>query len=928
MESKRRRSDALLPWFLAIEALASYQTDPSFLFDLVKKIPGDCSENDGKNARELVCLRVLESLSVLENGKMKADSGARISPSDCCEDVLIQVLLKISSRENQELSKSGMLKGDIEQYVKRKISCLPKCGLERLKDVILKDSDVIPLSVKEKSGLLKKYHSDGNATRDERSDRDALFPWFLAIEALTSDQTDPSFLFDLVKKIPRDCSENDGKNARELVCLRVLESLSVLENGKIKADSSARISPSDCGEDVLIQVLLKISSRENQELSKSEMLKGDIEQYVKRKISCLPKCGLEQLKDVILKDSDVIPLSVKEKSGLSKKYHSDGNSTRDERSDCDALDDPPVRDLPSGKTDVKDSGYANQEGSTSLNEKFHVDSVPVEIVQHSGEEESNLLRELGVENLRETVTSENVDSDRVASKKLRMSFTVGDAQLLHNQLQGTCNVEKLTQGTSGEEHDLNIIAGEAKNDAEGYVESKTVVSSPRFVDQGTNSVHEAKDNCDHSLSLTPNSLRCGEIRATVESEHQSETLSDDEILIRNTTFLNSQCSHSQDSLATLNGMKLCMICKIGGQLLVCSSGSCQRVVHERCMGVAPTFDVTRRFYCPFCAYSRAISEYSESKKKYSLARKTLVAFINRDEYRLRNSSSVLHREDQNHSRESEISNKSIEENRLENVVSREIKNSSRKNTGDKPSISCDSSSRKRARAVTSGENEVALEVKSNAEGCQSLSEQEKQVPVLGVQNREPESSLPGVSEQLGTVEKLQEFSHQPKGVPQVENKEDLYLASQAIKDSEAYSSKSKYSEIAYRRKRHSGTPKEQDVSNQPTVSPCEPAKPKHSAEGKSSGERSESTTQHSLRIRKRKQQYSYPSMPHLRRKKILWSNAEEEALKEGVKRFASHHDGLMPWKTILEFGGDVFKNRTAIDLKDKWRNISKASAKV
>ena len=63
--------------------------------DLVKKIPRDCSENDGKNARELVCLRVLESLSVLENGKMKADSGARISPSDCCEDVLIQVLLKI-----------------------------------------------------------------------------------------------------------------------------------------------------------------------------------------------------------------------------------------------------------------------------------------------------------------------------------------------------------------------------------------------------------------------------------------------------------------------------------------------------------------------------------------------------------------------------------------------------------------------------------------------------------------------------------------------------------------------------------------------------------------------------------------------------------------------------------------------------------------
>lgn len=49
-------------------------------------------------------------------------------------------------------------------------------------------------------------------------------------------------------------------------------------------------------------------------------------------------------------------------------------------------------------------------------------------------------------------------------------------------------------------------------------------------------------------------------------------------------------------------------------------------------------------------------------------------------------------------------------------------------------------------------------------------------------------------------------------------------------------------------------------------------------------------------------------------------------LKEGVQKFAS--DGKYPWKDILEYGGSVFPNgRTAIDLKDKWRNLCKSSPK-
>lgn len=72
----------------------------NIVVDLVKKIPGEFRENEGKNARELVCLRILESLSLLEKGKSSGvlpepDSSARISPSDHCEDVLRKVQLKV-----------------------------------------------------------------------------------------------------------------------------------------------------------------------------------------------------------------------------------------------------------------------------------------------------------------------------------------------------------------------------------------------------------------------------------------------------------------------------------------------------------------------------------------------------------------------------------------------------------------------------------------------------------------------------------------------------------------------------------------------------------------------------------------------------------------------------------------------------------------
>ncbi|CAN1141857.1 Single myb histone 5 [Linum perenne] len=60
------------------------------------------------------------------------------------------------------------------------------------------------------------------------------------------------------------------------------------------------------------------------------------------------------------------------------------------------------------------------------------------------------------------------------------------------------------------------------------------------------------------------------------------------------------------------------------------------------------------------------------------------------------------------------------------------------------------------------------------------------------------------------------------------------------------------------------------------------------------------------------------SVPTRRRRKRKWSSEEEAALKNGIKEFEAGF-----WKEILNSRRDEFNDRTEVDLKDKWRNMSK-----
>ncbi|KAI3778797.1 hypothetical protein L2E82_08182 [Cichorium intybus] len=69
------------------------------------------------------------------------------------------------------------------------------------------------------------------------------------------------------------------------------------------------------------------------------------------------------------------------------------------------------------------------------------------------------------------------------------------------------------------------------------------------------------------------------------------------------------------------------------------------------------------------------------------------------------------------------------------------------------------------------------------------------------------------------------------------------------------------------------------------------------------------------------------SVSQKRRVPVPWTQLEEDTLKKWVEKFSQGSDGgFVPWRRILELGVSVFqKGRTPVDLKDKWRNMQKAT---
>lgn len=126
----------------------------------------------GRNARELVSLRVLETLSVQEISNANNDSSVpgykiELDRSVYCKDVLRHLLMGVTS--DQKMTGPEVSKWDVQSFITKKRSCVPKCALQQIKDTV-DSTDPLSTSLKAKSGLEVGSHS---RDRDRYNDDDS-----------------------------------------------------------------------------------------------------------------------------------------------------------------------------------------------------------------------------------------------------------------------------------------------------------------------------------------------------------------------------------------------------------------------------------------------------------------------------------------------------------------------------------------------------------------------------------------------------------------------------------------------------------------------------------------------------------------------------------------------------------------------------------
>lgn len=759
-------------------------------------------------------------------------------------------------------------------------------------------------------------------------------PWIWIVETLAScDQVDESILYELVKKTP-EISSDLGKNAREFVSLRIIERLFVIgaQNANpVTSSSSPKIGfdPSESCEAILERISRETSVQNLIEYG-LDTLKWDIQPFIAHKRSNSPKCTLQQLKSAILTGGHPLLSSLKEHSGLAVTNQPEHRLSGDD-GDTNRVA-ATLKDSNTNTLNVAANGHLNSPipanrdvllkrslPDENLLVAKRSRSATTEIVEGQSHENEITLG-TDCETLAKSakkfkhgiIYREQDGGINLVSSQAGKNNPPGDCKNQHPSLRGLvehdevlpCEPQVLHRGTelpkdkSGKVQGQDNHLGELKADKEGICELSTDIGTCEGGIQPEICNDEELDGDEHSSQRkASNAIEAEDVDHNQDADmsFDNEGYNDEnDIAMKKNAFLSSQCTYSQDSLATTDwrDLNLCTTCKKGGTLLVCSYNSCPLMVHEDCLGSAATFDAVGKFYCPFCAYSRAISEFNKVKDKASMARKDLATFFRMGTVKRTKEVSVSSRREKKS--QPELEKHLHDNNKLNNINISKQANDPQHQEDLKddfvaePSVSCAGNPLHGDKiADLDSEKELLLLTKENEGGkrvgCKSPGDHGKQL-----------IAVEAVCKSGGGLPSAR--------VPQRSNGNE-------------------HAEVRSKKKVscQPGT----DLAHQLTCSSNSNGEQISEEENESSG-----ASKYFISIRKQERLQSYPAIPLLRRKKIPWTKVEEETLKEGVQKFYSAHDRNIPWKKILEFGAEIFlKGRTAIDLKDKWRNLCKGSPK-
>ncbi|GAB2233245.1 hypothetical protein Droror1_Dr00002464 [Drosera rotundifolia] len=557
-----------LAWSWVIETLArSDEMGAPVIYDLISEMP-ELFDNLGKNAREAVALRCLESLFAPADGLQTESihsqhSGVRIDSSKSCEDVLFH----LSEEESlTNLSKCGLdhLKSDVRSFVEHKKASLPKCALNQLKDIILEGAHPLAPSLKKFSGLT------------------------------VEDSCEKSFLSEDGEKIaPSPRNDQVEVNGGAALARDTQNSPSLLDGNKVRPEESQNMTTSK-----------------------------------KRDKTCSSNgvCGLESLRDF----NNCGPPSKKLKQSASYSLP----QPECPLDSCDFVSPSTIASDNVKPVDVEASriGQESKSGKVLLNdgiENVSQNRVGFPCIQFLVPGDGN----------HPLIASEDVDGKNTCATEDNCEDHLRDG-VDHPEDYRRDGTEHHTDHLwDGDDHPKDHLRHGEEN-SEDNLRTRVLDDAPSGKDLENTTAIENQETKD-PMDLEPGNITSnGKIKSVATEDVASDTGAKrigysnhhEEIDVdkEKHDFLSSQQLLSQELLATDDWTEknLCVRCyKGGGELLSCSYNGCLVVIHESCLLTDATFDSRGRFYCPFCGYSRAISEYSKAKKKVSMARKVLSQFI-------------------------------------------------------------------------------------------------------------------------------------------------------------------------------------------------------------------------------------------------------------------------------------------------------------
>ncbi|XP_050377188.1 uncharacterized protein LOC126794498 [Argentina anserina] len=471
------------------------------------------------------------------------------------------------------------------------------------------------------------------------------------IEAVASSKNVAvSVLHDLIATIPPNLPAKLRRSITERVALRCLEDVFATHGARPVRRSNLSLDFSESCEEVLRRIVNE-SAESDVKMGGGGRWECNIEQFIKQKRASMPKCALQKLKESIVDGTHRHAELFRRKSGLAsvKVDGSDGNlrfigginepnvSIREIGNDRSALPRKRVRiEVKTEKVadeECEDDGFGVNAKKTKRDASCVSPPAAENRVPLAGKQtlECLLERDVPVSEGERCVLSEFRMEMR--EERLAEDLCVAPSHEAHHEVSvkdSGCNIEHefhvevsgpVPVGGSKQKS----IADEGKDDSEHLPEPTTPLVAPPVIPQHKVYAKESVSNHEHDSHIRTHGLSADVSQKKNIADGGKDHSQLDYIAMEKRDFLNSKCKFTR--YGNSKEKDHCLMCNGGDQLLICSNSDCPFVYHESCMGSKFISYVGGDFYCPFCAYSRHLTEFLEVEKEDLQIRKDLSLYI-------------------------------------------------------------------------------------------------------------------------------------------------------------------------------------------------------------------------------------------------------------------------------------------------------------